>query len=72
MDDPVAAAIESVCDQILKNFVPPASTIQAVRRFNGCMAILLQRHGLAITEAGIVFSPDQSVKPQVVEDPEIA
>lgn len=73
MDDPVAAAIESVCDQILKNFVPPASTIQAVRRFNGCMATLLQRHGLAITEAGIVFSPTEKAKgPAVVEEPDIA
>jgi hypothetical protein len=57
MVDPVAHAIETVCDQILNNFVPPAETIRAVRRFNGCMAILLKRHGLCITEEGLVFSP---------------
>jgi hypothetical protein len=72
MSDPVAAAIDQVCDQILKNFVPPVSTIQAVRRFNGCMAILLRRHGLAITAEGIVFSPTETKGPAVVEDPELA
>lgn len=73
MADPVASAIEKVCDGILDNFVPPATTIQAVRRFNGCMAILLKRHGLAITEAGIVFSPaEKSTQLTTVEEPDIA
>lgn len=65
--DPVAHALNQVCDAILKNFVPPAETIVAIRRFNGCMAILLKRHGLAITEAGIVFSPTNAAEgPELV------
>lgn len=70
--DPVAAALNQVCDSILKGFVPPAETIVAIRRFNGCMAILTQRHKLAITDEGIVYQPQQGVAPTIVEDPELA
>ncbi len=73
MADPVAGAMEKVCDQILGNFVPPATTILAIRRFNGCMAILCQRHGLVITDEGLVVSVGRGHQgPSVMEDPEPA
>lgn len=72
MADPVADALDRLCDQILGNFCPPATTILAVRRFNGCMAILAARHNLVITDAGLVYSAGTKTAPQVVEEPEPA
>ncbi len=61
-DDPLAHALNQVCDRILGNFVPPATTILAVRRFNGCMAILCKRVSLAVQDDGVVVSVEKGTQ----------
>jgi len=74
MVDPVACALNQVADRVLdESFVPPQSTLLAIRRFNGAMAILFARHSLGADDKGNVFSVARGeAGPAVVEDPEPA
>lgn len=72
MADPVAHTLEQLCDHILNGFIPPATTILAVRRLNGCMAILAAKHRIVVSDSGLVYSAPDATGPQVIEDPEPA
>lgn len=54
MADPVAQLLDQVSEQIDNDFVPPISTIQAVRRFVAAMARNHARNSLVTLDDGRV------------------
>jgi hypothetical protein len=62
MSDPIAAALDSLADQIRqRRFVPPATTLVALRNVNGAMARLCSAYNLVVTDSGLVYSvPDKA------------
>jgi len=72
-EDVLAHWLEQVCDEISRGFVPPAATLRAVRRFNGCMAIYCKQHSVVVNDDGMAYAVGQGrAGLEAVDDPEPA
>lgn len=71
-DDELASYLDGLSDRVLRGFVPAATTLKALKRLNGCMAILCAKNHVAVTDEGVAYSTGEPVGPTSVKDPEPA